>query len=48
MIADNLLTHLRDFANDIFRYIFMYENFCILVQHLLKFVLKGRIDNNPA
>ena len=36
------------FADDIFRCIFVYEKFCILIKISLKFVLKGPIDNNPA
>ena len=38
----------RHFANDIFRCIFMNENFCILIKISLKFVPKGLIDNNAA
>ena len=38
----------RHFAHDSFNYIFMSENFCILVRIALKFVPKGPIDNNPA
>ena len=38
----------RLFADDIFRGIFVYEKFCILVRISLKIVLKGPIDNNPA
>ena len=34
--------------DDIFRGIFMNENFCILIKISLKFVPKGPIDNNPA
>ena len=37
----------RHFADDIFRYIFLNENFCILIKISLKFVPKGQIDNNP-
>ena len=36
------------FADDIFRCIFMNENFWILIKDSLKFVPKGAIDNNPA
>ena len=36
------------FADDIFRRIFMNEQFYILIQISLKFVPKGPIDNNPA
>ena len=32
-------------ADDIFRCIFMNENFCILIKSSLKFVPKGPIDN---
>ena len=35
------------FANDIFRCVFVNEQFCILTKISLKFVLKGPIDNNP-
>ena len=38
----------RHFADDIFRCIFVNENFYILVKISLKFVPKGPIDNNPA
>ena len=38
----------RLFADDIFRCIFVNENFCILINISLKFVPKGPIDNNPA
>ena len=38
----------RHFADDIFRWIFMNEKFCILIKISLKFVLKGAINNNPA
>ena len=37
-----------NFADDIFRCIFVNENFCILINIALKFVPKGPIDNNPA
>ena len=36
------------FTDDIFRCIFVYENFDILIINLLKFVPKGPIDNNPV
>ena len=36
------------FTDDIFRYIFVNENFCILMKISLKFVPKGSIYNNPA
>ena len=38
----------RHFTNDIFRGIFVYERFCILIKISLKFVPKGPIDNNSA
>ena len=38
----------RNFADDIFRCIFVNEMFCILIKITLKFVLKGPIENNPA
>ena len=38
----------RHCADDIFRCIFVNENFCILTKGSLKFVPKGPIDNNPA
>ena len=38
----------RHFADDIFKYIFMNEKFCILIRISLKFVPKGSIDNNKA
>ena len=38
----------RHFADDIFRRIFMNENFCILSKISLKFVHKGPIDDNLA
>ena len=34
--------------DDIFRSIFMNENFCILINISLKFISKGPIDNKPA
>ena len=37
-----------DFAEDIFRCIFMNDKFCILIKISLKFVPKGAVDNNPA
>ena len=48
------LTHLppgqnvRLFADDISRYIFVNEKFCILIKILLKSVPKGPIGNKPA
>ena len=38
----------RLFTDDIFRFIFLNEKFCILIKILLKFVPKGPIDNNPT
>ena len=41
----------RHFTDDVFRYIFVNEKFCILINLIrisLKCVLKGPIDNNPA
>ena len=38
----------RHFANDIFRYIFVNEKFCVLDTFSLKFFLQGSIANNPA
>ena len=38
----------RHFADDIFRFIFVNEKFCILIKISLKYVPKGPIDNNPA
>ena len=39
----------RHFAGDIFRHIFVNENFCVLIKKKsLKFVPKGPIDNKPA
>ena len=35
-------------ADDIFKGIFLNENFCILSKISLKFVPKGPIENNPA
>ena len=52
--VSTLLTHLppgqngRHFADDIFRCIFMYEKFWILIRISFKSVPKGPIDNNPA
>ena len=52
--SNELLTHLppgqnyRHFADDIFRCIFVNENFCILIEISLKCVTDGPIDNNPA
>ena len=36
------------FADDIFKCIFIYEKFCILLQISMKFVPKGSINNIPA
>ena len=36
------------FADDIFRYIFLNEKFCILIKISLKFVPESLIENNPA
>ena len=38
----------RHFADDIFRCIFLNENFYILIKISMKFVPKGPIDNSPA
>ena len=38
----------RHFADNIFKCIFLNENFCISNKISLKFVPKGPIDNNPA
>ena len=38
----------RHFADDIFRYIFVDEKFCILINISLKFVPKGPMKNIPA
>ena len=38
----------RHFTEDVFRGIFVNENFCILIKMSLKFVPKGAIDNDPA
>ena len=38
----------RLFTDDIFRCIFVYEKFCMLIKILLKFVPKGLTDHNPA
>ena len=38
----------RRFADDIFRWIFVNEKFCILIKISLKFVPKRPIDNYPA
>ena len=37
----------RYFADDIFKFIFLNEKFCILIRISLKFVHKGPVDNNP-
>ena len=42
---DNMAPH---FTDDIFRCIFMNENFGILIEISLKFVPMGPIDNNQA
>ena len=49
----HLLTHHpgqdgHHFTEDIFKYIFMNEKFCILIKISLRFVPKSPIDNNPA
>ena len=36
------------FADDIFKFIFMNEKYCISIRTLLKFVPKGPIDNKAA
>ena len=36
------------FTDNIFRYIFVNEKFCILVKISLKFVPMGLVDNNAA
>ena len=38
----------RYFADDIFRCIFVNENFCILIKISLKFVPQGPNDSNKA
>ena len=38
----------RHFPDDIFKWIFLNENCCILIQILLKYVPKGPINNNPS
>ena len=38
----------RHLADDIFRFIFVNENFYILIKISLKFFPKGPIGNNPA
>ena len=38
----------RHFADDIFKCIFVNEEFCIFIKISLKFIPKGPIDNNPA
>ena len=38
----------RHFADDIFRCIFLYEKFCILIQISLKFLPKGPIDKESS
>ena len=53
--SPRMLTHLPldkmtaiSFANDILRYIFANEKFCILIKISLKFVPESPINNNPA
>ena len=36
------------FTDNIFRYIFINEKFCISIEILPKFIPKGPIDNKPA
>ena len=36
------------FMEDIFRYIYVKERFCILIEISLEFLPKGPIDNNPT
>ena len=43
-----LWTNGHHFADGIFKYIFMNENFCISIRISSKFVHKGPIDNIPA
>ena len=38
----------RHFADNIFKYIFVNEKYCISIDILLKFVPKGPINNVPA
>ena len=38
----------RNFTDDVFKWISMNENFCILIWISLSFVPKGPIENNPA
>ena len=56
-VQERLLLHLNssppgqngsNFADNIFRCIFMNEKFCILIKISLKFVPRGPSDNNPA
>ena len=37
----------RPLADNVFRCIFINENFCILIKIALKYVSKGPIENNP-
>ena len=37
-----------DFADDIFRGIFVKEKLCILMKMSMKFVSKGPVDNNQV
>ena len=38
----------RHFTDDIFRFIFANENFCILIKISLRVIPEGPIDNNPV
>ena len=38
----------RNFADDVFKCIFVNEKFCISIEISLKFVPQGPVDNNPA
>ena len=38
----------RHFADDVFNFIFLYENRRVLIQISLKFVPRGPIDNKPV
>ena len=38
----------RHFANDIFKWIFMSEEFCVFIQFLLTFVPKGPMTNESV
>ena len=37
-----------NFADDIFKWIFLNENCCISIKIWLKYICKGPIDSNPA